>query len=54
MIEKVNREMKKTVIIITHNSDIALTADRVIRMKSGEIIEDKINENPVSAGDIKW
>ena len=54
LLRKVNQEMGKTVIVITHNSDIALTADRVIRMKSGEIIEDKINENPVPAKDIKW
>jgi putative ABC transport system ATP-binding protein len=54
LLAKINREMKKTVVIITHNSDIALMANRIIRMKSGEIIENKINENPISAQDIKW
>ena len=54
LLRKVNREMGKTVIVITHNSDIALMADRVLRMNSGKIIEDKVNENPVSASDIKW
>jgi hypothetical protein len=29
-------------------------ADRVIRMRSGCIIEDRINENPMAAEDIKW
>jgi putative ABC transport system ATP-binding protein len=54
LLHKVNREMKKTVMIITHNADIALMADRVIRMDSGKIIENRINENPVSVERIKW
>ena len=35
LLSKLNREMGKTLIVITHNSDIALMADRVIRMRSG-------------------
>ncbi len=54
LLRKVNREMGKTVIVITHNSDIAFMADRVIRMRSGCIIDDQINENPLAAEEIKW
>ncbi|MCL1808564.1 MAG: ABC transporter ATP-binding protein [Clostridiales bacterium] len=54
LLRKVNREMGKTVVVITHNADIALMADRVIRMKSGQIIDNKTNENPVSPDEIKW
>ena len=54
LLHKVNREMKKTTIIITHNSDIALMGDRVIRMRSGEIVENTVNKNPISADEIKW
>ena len=54
LLRRLNREMGKTLIVITHNSDIALMADRVIRMRSGEIIEDAVNLNPVSAEEIKW
>lgn len=54
LLRRLNREMGKTLIVITHNSDIALMADRVIRMRSGEIIEDAVNFNPVSAEEIKW
>jgi len=54
LLRKLNREMGKTLIVITHNSDIALMADRVIRMRSGEITEDTVNLNPVSAEEIKW
>ena len=54
LLRKVNVDMKKTVMVITHNADIALMADRVIRMNSGKIVEDKAVANPVSASEIKW
>lgn len=54
LLRKVNREMGKTVIVITHNSDIALMADRVIKMRSGRIIDDRINEKPIAVEEIKW
>lgn len=54
LLRKVNRDMGKTVIIITHNSDIAYMADRVIKMRSGCIIDDHINESPMAVEDIKW
>ncbi|MGI6732318.1 MAG: ABC transporter ATP-binding protein [Anaerovoracaceae bacterium] len=54
LLKRLNREMGKTVIIITHNADIALMADRVIKMRSGEIIWNKLNPNPMNVEDIKW
>lgn len=43
-----------TVIIITHNSAIAPMADKVIRFKSGRVIESTINENPTPVEYIEW
>lgn len=43
-----------TVVLITHNSAITPMADRVIKMKSGKIISNEINRNPVSVEDIEW
>ncbi len=54
LLRKVNKEMGKTVIVITHNSDIAYMADRVIKMRSGKIIEDYNNKNPMAVEEIKW
>ena len=45
---------KKTVIIVTHNANIALMADRVIKLKDGKIILDEIINNPSKVSDIKW
>ncbi len=44
----------KTMILVTHNQDIAKTADRIIRMKNGMIIDDRINENKLSVQEIEW
>ena len=35
----------RTVILITHDNDIAANAGRIIRIKDGKIVEDKINED---------
>ena len=54
LLKKINDEMGTTVILITHNADIARMAGRVIRVKSGKIIEDTRNENPIAAEEIQW
>ena len=43
-----------TVIVVTHNADIAQCADKVIRMKNGKIREIKINEAPVPVEEVEW
>ena len=44
----------KTVIIVTHNADIAKCADRVIRMKNGKIREVVVNEHPADIKEVEW
>lgn len=43
-----------TVLIITHNSALAPMADRLIRFKSGKVIEMTVNENPIPIEEIEW
>jgi len=47
-------ETGKTVIIITHNSALTAMADRIIRVKSGKIVGNDINPNPIPVEDIEW
>jgi len=54
LLHKVNKEMKKTVVIITHNAAIAAMADKVIRVKSGEIESIEINKQPQPPERIEW
>jgi putative ABC transport system ATP-binding protein len=44
----------KTIILITHNSAIAPVADRVIRLRSGQIVEAHVNPAPVPPEEIVW
>lgn len=48
------RKEKITVLIITHNSALAPMADRLIRFKSGKVIEVTCNEHPTSIAEIEW
>jgi macrolide transport system ATP-binding/permease protein len=43
---KLNREQGVTIIVVTHEADIADYADRVLTMRDGEIISDKRNPKP--------
>ncbi len=54
LLSKINKEMKKTVMVITHNAAIGQMADRVIRLRSGKITEDHYNENPINPERIEW
>jgi len=54
LLRNLGKERGTTVMIITHNQAIAPMADRIIRIKSGEIVSNEINENIVSIDDIEW
>jgi putative ABC transport system ATP-binding protein len=43
-----------TVLLITHNSALAPMADRLIRFKSGKVIEMTTNANPTPIAEIEW
>lgn len=54
LLQKMCRENHRTVIIVTHNADIAACADKVIRMKNGKIREIVTNEHPVGVKEVSW
>lgn len=43
-----------TVLFVTHNLQIAKTADRVITIKDGLLYHDRQNEHPIAAADMVW
>lgn len=51
---KFKKQYQKTVIIITHNNDIAQIADRVFYFKDGYLIDIKHNDNPVLPEEVNW
>ncbi len=54
VLQKLNIKYKTTVILITHNPSIGAMADRIIKLNSGEVVEDIINENKLDASQISW
>ena len=54
LLENVNTDYKKTVVLITHNSAIAPMADKVIHVRSGRVEKIELNEKRVSVDDIEW
>lgn len=49
-----NCELGTTTIVITHNAGIAAMADRVITMRSGEIVRIQANQAKVSPAELEW
>ena len=51
---KMAREYNKTIVIVTHNSNIADIADKVIRVRSGKIQSIEVNEKPKNVDEVEW
>lgn len=53
-IERVNRELGTTTVLITHNAVIADMANRVIAFADGSVAEVRINRNNCPPHDLVW
>jgi putative ABC transport system ATP-binding protein len=54
LLHRASREEGRTVIVVTHNSAIAKSADRVVRMGSGEVVADEVQDAPLSPEEVVW
>ena len=54
VLQNVVRERGTTLVMVTHNAEIARIAHRVIRMKNGRIADVYINPNPLPAEELSW
>lgn len=54
LLQDCSREHNMTVVIITHNSALTAMADRVIKVKNGQIAYVKQNEQVVPVEEIEW
>lgn len=54
VLERVNRELGTITAVITHNAAIAGMADRVIRLSSGRIVEERRNPGRIAPADLSW
>ena len=54
LMERVNQDFCCTIVIVTHNAAIAQMADRVLRLRDGALVEDRVNDAPLAASDLDW
>jgi putative ABC transport system ATP-binding protein len=48
-LQELNQKHGRTIILITHEPDIAEHANRIIRVRDGNIVSDEINKSPRDA-----
>ena len=54
LIETVNQKYGNTVIMVTHNDAIKNMADRVVKLRDGQIRKNYLNEDKMKAEDLDW
>jgi putative ABC transport system ATP-binding protein len=54
LLHQLNRDTGRTVLLVTHNAAVGDMADRVLRLHSGEIVSDTLNDAPVDAKELYW
>lgn len=54
LIQDICKEYDKTVILVTHNANIAKAADKVIRLRNGKILDITVNDAPIRIKEVEW
>ncbi len=54
VLTNVRKKLQKTIILITHNQNIAKLGDRIIKLKDGRIEDIIEQQNPVTPDEIEW
>lgn len=54
VIEKISKENNTTILMVTHNPEIAKMANRVIKLRNGKISSIRVNLHPLKATDLVW
>jgi len=54
LLHQLTRDNRRTVLLVTHNSTIAEMADRVLRLRDGELIGDEHVANPLEPHELNW
>ena len=54
LLQDMSNNKNTTVIIVTHNAILAEAADKVIRIKNGQVEDIAINEHPKKVDELEW
>jgi putative ABC transport system ATP-binding protein len=53
-LQRANRELGTLTVIITHNASVAGMADRILRLRNGQIVGDERNAQRISPEQLSW
>ena len=54
LLRTLNQTRHKTIIVVTHNAPVGAIADRLIRMRDGQIVGITGNEQPLDPDNLEW
>jgi putative ABC transport system ATP-binding protein len=54
LLQKINKDFGTTILMITHNTPISSMANKIYKVRSGEIVESTVNKTTISAERIEW
>jgi putative ABC transport system ATP-binding protein len=54
LLQRLAHQGGRVVVVVTHNQALTAAADRVVRMRSGRIVDDNTNPQPVDASQVSW
>lgn len=54
LLHEMCKKYNMTVLVITHNLALCPMGDKVIKVKSGKVVDISINKNPISIDEIEW
>lgn len=54
LLEDINEEFKTTILMVTHNTELAKIADRTVTLHDGKIGSDVKNEEKIDATKLNW
>ena len=54
LLQQINNKFGTTILMITHNAAIAAMANRVFRLRSGEVVDEVVNQVIAPAERIEW
>jgi putative ABC transport system ATP-binding protein len=54
VLKQIHQEQKTSILLITHNQEIAKIADMVVTLRSGEILSIMENAAPLSPAEVTW